>query len=175
VPGGERGELLARLISDTEEAQDLVVQAAVPVLAVAAAWCAAVVAAAVVLPMAGWVILAAGVLGTAGLTVAVILTGRKAAALPAARGAVGSWVHGALASGEELAALGAGEWALAQLAERERALGARTRAVAAAVGLGRGACVLVGGAGLAGVAWAAERAGRIGTPGSSLARRKASS
>jgi ATP-binding cassette subfamily C protein CydCD len=43
-------------------------------------------------------------------------------------------------------------------------LGARTRAVAAAVGLGRGACVLAGGAGLAGVAWAgaaAVRAGRI--------------
>ena len=103
------------------------------------------------------------VLATAGVTVTAILVGRKAAALPAARAAVGSWVLGSLTSAEELAALGAGEWALAQLAERERALGARTGA-AAAVGLGRGACVLAGGAGLAGVAWAgaaAVRAGRI--------------
>jgi ATP-binding cassette, subfamily C, bacterial CydCD len=70
-----------------------------------------------------------------------------------------------LAAREELAALGAADWALAQLAARERALGARTRAVAAAVGLGRAACALAGGAGLAGVAWtgaAAVRSGRIG-------------
>ena len=165
LPGGDRGDLLARLIGDTEEAQDLVVRAAVPVLAAAAAWCAAAVTAAFLLPAAGWAILAAGVLATAGVTVTVILAYRKAAALPAARAAVGSWVLGSLASAEELAALGAGEWALAQLAERERVLGARTRAVAAAVGLGRGACVFAGGAGLAGVAWAgaaAVRAGRIG-------------
>ena len=165
LPGGDRGDLLARLIGDTEEAQDLVVRAAVPVLAAAAAWVAAVVTAAVLLPTAGWAILAAGVLATAGVTVTAILVGRKAAALPAARAAVGSWVLGTLTSAEELAALGAGEWALAQLAERERALGARTRAVAAAAGLGRGACVLAGGTGVAGVAWAgaaAVRAGRIG-------------
>ncbi len=164
LPGGDRGDLLARLIGDTEEAQDLVVRAAVPVLAASAAWCAAVVTAAFLLPAAGWAILAAGVLATAGVTVTVILADRKAAALPAARAAVGSWVLGSLTSAEELAALGAGEWALAELAERERVLGARTRAVAAAVGLGRGACVLAGGAGLAGVTWAgaaAVRAGRI--------------
>ena len=40
LPGGDRGDLLARLIGDTEEAQDLVVRAAVPVLAAAGAWCA---------------------------------------------------------------------------------------------------------------------------------------
>jgi len=165
LPGGDRGDLLARLTGDTEEAQDLVVRAAVPVLAAVAAWVAAVVTAAALLPAAGWAILAAGVLAAAGVTVTVILVGRQAAALPAARAAVGSWVLGTLTSAEELAALGAGEWALAQLAERERALGARTRAVAAAAGLGRGACVLAGGAGVAGVTWAgaaALRAGRIG-------------
>jgi ABC-type transport system involved in cytochrome bd biosynthesis fused ATPase/permease subunit len=53
LPGGDRGDLLARLIGDTEEAQDLVVRAAVPVLAAAAAWCAAVVTAAFLLPAAG--------------------------------------------------------------------------------------------------------------------------
>ena len=68
LPGGDRGDLLARLIGDTEEAQDLVVRAAVPVLAAAAAWCA-VVTAAFLLPAAGWAILAAGVLATAGVTV----------------------------------------------------------------------------------------------------------
>ena len=164
LPGGDRGDLLARLIGDTEEAQDLVVRAAVPVLAAAGAWCAAVVTAALLLPAAAWAILAAGVLATAGVTVTTILAGRQAAALPAARAAVGSWVLETLTSAEELAALGAGKWALAQLAEREQALGARTRAVAASVGLGRGVCVLAGGAGLAGVAWAgaaALRAGRI--------------
>ena len=38
LPGGDRGDLLTRLIRDTEEAQDLVVRAAVPVLGAAAAW-----------------------------------------------------------------------------------------------------------------------------------------
>jgi ATP-binding cassette subfamily C protein CydCD len=70
-----------------------------------------------------------------------------------------------LTSGEELLALGADGWALAQLAERERAFGARTRAAAAAAGLARAAAMLAGGAGLAGVVWTgavALRAGRIG-------------
>ena len=165
LPGGDRGDLLTRLIRDTEEAQDLVVRAAVPVLAAAAAWAAAVVTAVALLPPAGWAILAAGILAAAGIAVAVILADRTAAELPAARGAVASWVLGTLTAREELAALGAGEWALDQLAERERVLGARTRAAAAAAGLGRAACALAGGAGLAGVAWAgaaALRAARIG-------------
>ncbi len=164
LPGGDRGDLLTRLIRDTEEAQDLVVRAAVPVLAAAAAWAAAVVTAVVLLPPAGWAILAAGILAAAGIAVAVILADRTAAELPAARSAVASWVLGTLTAREELAALGAGEWALDQLAERERVLGARTRAAAAAAGLGRAACALAGGAGLAGVVWtgaAALRAGRI--------------
>ena len=165
LPGGDRGDLLTRLIRDTEEAQDLVVRAAVPVLAATAAWAAAVVTAVALLPPAGWAILAAGILAAAGIAVAVIFADRTAAELPAARGAVASWVLGTLTAREELVALGAGEWALDQLAERERVLGARTRAAAAAAGLGRAACALAGGAGLAGVAWtgaAALRAARIG-------------
>ncbi len=164
LPGGDRGDLLTRLISDTDEAQDLVVRAAVPVVAAAAAWCAAVTAAAILLPAAGLALLAAGVPGVAGMTVAVVLANRNSAALPTARGAVGSWVLGALGSREEIAAAGAADWVLAQLAERDRALGTRTRAVAAAVGLGRASIALAGGAGLAGVAWtgaAAQRSGRI--------------
>jgi ABC-type transport system involved in cytochrome bd biosynthesis fused ATPase/permease subunit len=77
---------------------------------------------------------------------------------------VGSWILGVLGSSEELAAPGAADWVLAQLAERERALGIRTRAVAAAAGLGQASIALAGGAGLAGVAWtgaAAQRSGRI--------------
>jgi ABC-type transport system involved in cytochrome bd biosynthesis fused ATPase/permease subunit len=165
LPGGDRGDLLARLISDTEETQDLVVRAAVPVVAAALAWLAASAAAAILLPAAGGVLLAAGLLGAGGVAAAALLTGRRAAALPAERGAVGAWVLQALTSAEELVALGAADWALAQLAERERALGARTAAVAAATGLGRAAAALAGGAGLGGVAWAAAtslRAGRIG-------------
>jgi ATP-binding cassette, subfamily C, bacterial CydCD len=164
LPGGDRGDLLAGLVRDTEEAQDLVVRTVVPVLAAALTWAAAVVTAATLLPAAGAVILAAGVLAAVGTAVSVLLAGRSAA-LPAARGRLGSWVHGAPAAREELAALGAADWALAQLAARERALGARTRAAAAAVGFGRAACALAGGAGLAGVAWAgaaAVRSGRIG-------------
>jgi ATP-binding cassette subfamily C protein CydCD len=164
LPGGDRGDLLARLISDTEEAQDLVVRAVTPVLVTAVAWCAAVAAAAVLLPAAGLTIVVAGLFVMAGSAASVILVGRKAAALPAARGAVGAWVLGTLASAEELVAIGADEWALAQLAERERGLAARTRRVAAATGLGRAASMLAGGGGLAGVAWtgaAAMRTGRI--------------
>jgi ATP-binding cassette, subfamily C, bacterial CydCD len=165
LPGGDRGDLLTRLIRDAEDAQDLVVRAAVPILAAPAAWAAATLTAAVLLPSAGRALLAAGLLATAGLTVAVILASHQVAALPAARGAVGSWVLGALTAGEELAALGAAEWTVAQLTERERVLGTRTRAVATATGLSRAACVLAGGAGLAAVAWtgaAAQQAGRIG-------------
>src|SRR6202041_2057077 len=130
----------------------------------AAAWCAAVTATAILLSAAGLALLAAGVAGAAGITVAVVLADRNSAALPAARGAVGSWILGVLGSSEELAAVGAADWVLAQLAERERALGTHTRAVAAATGLGRVSVALAGGAGLAGVAWtgaAAERSGRI--------------
>lgn len=164
LPGGSRGDLLARLISDTEQVQDLVVRAAVPVLPAAAAWCAAVAAAVILVPAAGLALLVCGVLGAAGITGAALLANRKAAAVPAARGALGSWVLGVLACGDELAALGAEEWALAQLAERERALGASTRAVAAATGLGRASAALAGGGALASVAWtgaAVQRSGRI--------------
>ena len=166
LPGGDRGDLLTRLIRDTDEAQDLVVRAAVPVLAAVAAWAAAVVTAIALLPPAGWAILAAGILAAAFIAVAVILAYRTAAELPAARGAVASWSLGTVTAREELAALGATEWALDQLAQRERVLGARTRAAATTTGLGRAACALAGGAGLAGVAWtgaAALRAGRIGS------------
>jgi thiol reductant ABC exporter CydC subunit len=165
LPGGDRGDLLARLVSDTEEAQDLVVRAVVPVLVGAVAWGAAVATAGLLLGTAGWVLLTAGVLGTAGVAAAVAGGRRPAAALPAARGAVSTWVLGTLASSEELAALGADDWALAELDRRERALGARQRAAAAAAGLGRAAAALAGGGGLAGVTWAgsaALRAGRIG-------------
>jgi ATP-binding cassette, subfamily C, bacterial CydCD len=168
LPGGDRGDLLARLISDTEEVQDLVVRAAVPVLAIAVAWLAAVATAAILLPAAGWAILAAGITGAAGVTLAAILVGRNASALPAARAAVGSWVHGVLTSGEELAALRAEEWAVARLGEREQALGAHTRAVAAAAGLGQASCLCAGGAGLAAVTWTgatAQHAGRISPVG----------
>jgi ATP-binding cassette, subfamily C, bacterial CydCD len=164
LPGANQGDLLARLISDTEEAQDLVVRAAAPLLAAVAAWAVAAITAAALLPAAGEVVLAAGVLALAGIAAAVAMVSRRALALPAARGAVTTWIHQLLASGEELVALGADGWALAELDRRERELGARTRAVAAAAGLGRAVATLAGGAGVAGVAWVgagALTAGRI--------------
>jgi ATP-binding cassette, subfamily C, bacterial CydCD len=165
LPGGDRGDLLTKLISDTGEAQDLAVRSAVPAVTTALTWLAAVLTATALLPAAGYILLTAGVLGTCGVAAAAALAGRRAAALPAARGEIGTWVLQSLASAEELTALGAEQWAVARLAERERELGARTRAVAAATGLGRAAVALSGGGGLAGVAWAggmAVLAGRIG-------------
>jgi ATP-binding cassette, subfamily C, bacterial CydCD len=165
LPGGDRGDLLTKLISDTGEAQDLVVRAAVPAVTTTLAWLAAVLTATALLPVAGRVLLAAGVLGACGVAVSAALAARRTAALPAARGEVGAWLLQSLASAEELTAFGAEQWAVARLAERERELGARTRAVAAATGLGRAAVALAGGAGLAGVAWAGGMAvlvGRIG-------------
>jgi ABC-type transport system involved in cytochrome bd biosynthesis fused ATPase/permease subunit len=50
LPGGDRGDLLTRLIRDTEEAEDLVIRTAVPVLAAAAVWAAAAVTAVALLP-----------------------------------------------------------------------------------------------------------------------------
>src|ERR1700728_3380641 len=110
-PGGARGDLLARLVADTEEAQDLVVRAAVPVLVGAVAWGAAVVTAGLLLGTGGSVLLTAGGLGAAGAAAAVAAGRRPAAALPAARGAVSTWVLGTLASSEELTDLGADDWA----------------------------------------------------------------
>jgi ATP-binding cassette subfamily C protein CydCD len=165
LPAGNQGDLLARLISDTEEAQDLVVRAAGPLLAALVAWVVGAITAAALLPTAGGVVLAAGVLALTGTAAAVAVVSRRAAALPAARGAVTTWIHQLLASGEELVALGADGWALAELDRRERELGARTQAVAAAAGLGRAVATLAGGTGVAGVAWVGERAlaaGRIG-------------
>jgi thiol reductant ABC exporter CydC subunit len=165
LPGGDRGDLLARLMSDTEDAQDLMVRAAVPAAAIALAWLAAAATAAALLPVAGAAILAAGLAGAAGAAAATAAAGRRAAALPAARGAVGTWALEALTSAEELVALGAADWALARLTERERVLGQRTGAVAAVTGLARAASAAASGAGLAGVAWAgaaAVTAGRIG-------------
>jgi ATP-binding cassette, subfamily C, bacterial CydCD len=167
LPGGSRGDLLARLISDTGEVQDLAVRAAVPFAVTAATWAAAAAAAAALLPAAGAALLAAGLLGASGVAAATVLAGRTSAGLPAARGAVGGWALQALTSAEELVALGAGDWAVARLAACERELGARTRAVAAAAGLGRAMATFAGGAALAGVVWAggtALRAGRIGAP-----------
>ena len=120
LPGGDRGDLLARLIGDTEEAQDLVVRAAVPVLAAAGAWCAAVVTAALLLPAAAWAILAAGVLATAGVTVTTILAGRRRRHFrphgpPSARGSSGpspvprNWPPSAPGSGPSLSWLSASE------------------------------------------------------------------
>jgi ATP-binding cassette subfamily C protein CydCD len=165
LPGGERGDLLDRLICDTEEAQDLVVRVAVPLVTTALAWLAAVLTSTALLPAAGGVLVVSGVLGACGVAAAAALAGHRAAALPAARGEVGAWVLQSLASAEELTVLGAEQWAAGQLAEREGQLAARTRAVAAATGLGRAATALAGGGGLAGVAWTggmAVRAGHIG-------------
>ena len=165
LPGGDRGDLLARLISDTEEAQDLVVRAAVPVLAAAVAWCAAVVTAAFLLPAAGgrsWRPGCSGPRASRSRLSSLAGQGGGAASRAGRRRHVGprrrspaprNWPRSAPRSGP-----------LAQLAERERALGARTRAVAAANGLGRAAAALAGGAGLAGVAWAGG--GRCGPGGS---------
>ncbi len=94
LPGRDRGDLLGRLISDTEEAQDLVVRAAIPVLAALAAWSTAVITAAVLLPAAGLAILSAGVLGAVASMAAVILAGRRQPrcpppAGPSARGSSG--------------------------------------------------------------------------------------
>jgi ATP-binding cassette subfamily C protein CydCD len=167
LPGGSKGDLLARLISDTDEVQDLVVRAAVPIVVTAVTWAAATATAAVLLPRAGVALLAAGLLGAAGVAAAAALGRRRSAPLPAARGAVAEWVLQALTSAEELAALGADEWAASQVADCERELGTRTRAVAAAAGLGRAVATFAGGAALAGVVWAgaaALRAGQIGAP-----------
>ncbi|HEY1914156.1 MAG TPA: thiol reductant ABC exporter subunit CydC [Streptosporangiaceae bacterium] len=168
LPGGDRGDLLTRLICDTDEVQDLVVRVAVPIVSATLAWVSAMLVATALLPRAAAILLAAGLLGAGGVAAGALLSGRRAAALPAARGAVGAWMLQVLTSAEELAVLGATEWAVAELDRRERALGAATRSVAMGTGLGRAAATLAGGTGLAGVAWAggvAWRAGRIGPTG----------
>ena len=166
LPGGDRGDLLARLVRDTEEAQDLVVRTAVPVLAAALTWVAAVVTAAALLPAAGAV--HPGRRGTRGgrrRRFPCCWPGGRRRRCPrpggtSARGCTGRWPPG---RNWRRSAPRTGRWP-----SSPRGSGCSARAPgrsAAAVGLGRAACALAGGAGLAGVAWAgaaAVRAGRIG-------------
>ena len=164
LPGGDRGDLLGPADRETPGGSGFRRPGRRAGRAAPRRPACLVVTAAFLLPAAGWAILAAGVLATAGVTVTVILADRKAAALPAARAA-------ALAAGPRVPHQRPGTgrprsrgMGPCRAAERERVLGARTRAVAATVALGRGAWGLAGGAGLAWVAWvgaAAVRAWRI--------------
>lgn len=168
LPEGQQGDLLAALISDTGEVQDLVVRVAVPVGVAAFAWLGTALAAAALVPAAGLAIAIAGFLGQIAVTLTSLSAGRRAAGLPAARGAISAWAAQSLANAEDLLALGAGDWVVARLAEHERALAARTRATAAVAGASRVAAALTAGAGLAAVTWlgsAALRAGHLSPEG----------
>lgn len=153
VPGTRiaRGDLLSRFVADVDRLQDLYLRALSPPIVAFVTSAAAVIAAGVILPVAGLVVAAALVLGGIGLP---LLTGRlartagrrQAAAQATLAGEVVELAEGA----SELVAFGCGPERIRRLADADAQLAglARRDAVAGAVASGLGA-VLSGGAAVA--------------------------
>lgn len=162
-PAGARtGDLLAGVLSDTDEVQDLLVRAAVPLAAVLSALAAAAGAAAFLCPPAGLVVLSGGVAGLVATALSAILAARVRTSVQRARAAVSATVLETLESAEELAALGTAPWALQLLDEAESSLGRATAALARATGAGRFALGAIGSLTVLGTTLVAARAALAG-------------
>ncbi|MGE5136875.1 MAG: thiol reductant ABC exporter subunit CydC [Gemmatimonadota bacterium] len=133
------GDLLARLVSDVDDTQDLFIRGVAPPLAAAVAGAGAVTACLLVLaPAAG--VLAAGLLA-AGAAVPWLAAARARAAArhtAAARGALAASLTGLIEGAADLHACGGEEPALAAVAAADSALTRLARRAAAADALGAG-------------------------------------
>jgi len=144
-PGeARRGELLAELVSDTDEIRDLLVRAAIPLAALESAQLAAAGVAAALLPAAGLAILLGGLGALVATGLSMLLASRARTRLQEARAAVSATVLDALGSAEELAALGATPWTFELLDEAESELGRASGRLARATGAARFAVGAIG-------------------------------
>jgi len=146
------GDLLARLISDVDAAQDLFVRGLAPPLTAALVGTAATLAAAAVLAPAG-LVLCAGLL-LAGLAVPLLAaaTARRSALRSAeARGRLGAVLTDMLTGAADLHVFGATRTALAGASQLDAELTRLARRSATAAGLGAGLTSAAAGAALWGV------------------------
>ncbi|MFJ9584791.1 amino acid ABC transporter ATP-binding/permease protein [Streptomyces acidicola] len=151
-PAGRGGDLLTRMVSDTEAVQDLLVRCLLPTVAALATVGAAVTVGLLLLPVAA-LVLAVGLLSAGVLlpTVTAVTAHRRAARIAAARAELSArsadLVHGAV----DLAAHDAGAWARAATAEADTRLAALERRQAHALAATTAAGVLLQGLTVAGV------------------------
>ncbi len=146
------GDLLARLISDVDSAQDLFIRGIAPPLTAALAGAGAVAACLLILvPAAG--LLAAGLLvGAIAVPLAAAAADRRSRRrTAAARGELAGAVANLLAGSADLHAFGAEEAGLARIATADAELTALGRQTSAASGLGTGLASLTAGLALWGV------------------------
>jgi ATP-binding cassette, subfamily C, bacterial CydC len=133
------GDLLARLVSDVDAAQDLFLRAVAPPLTALLAGGGAVLACALLLSPAA-AVLAAG-LFAAGVAVPLLAASRARAAArhaAAARGELSADLTGLIAGAADLHAFGAQDTALAAFTDRDHALTRLARRSASGEGLGAG-------------------------------------
>ncbi len=137
LAGLRSGDLLARLVSDVDAIQDVLVRALLPLAVAVLTAATAVVLLAAILPAAGLVLLAglvvAGVVGP----LATLAAARRAELrLAPARGALGGSVVELLHGCADLSAYRAADRWLATIADRDRTLTRIARRTAAGAGLG---------------------------------------
>ncbi|HSZ38926.1 MAG TPA: thiol reductant ABC exporter subunit CydC [Trebonia sp.] len=143
APAGLRafrsGDLLARLVSDVDAAQDLFLRGVAPPLTALLAGSGAVLACALLLGPAA-AVLAAGLLAAGVAAPSLAASRARAAARRAApaRGELSAGLTGLIAGAADLHAFGAQEIALAAFAARDRALTRLARGSASGEGLGAG-------------------------------------
>lgn len=160
------GELVARLVGDTDSVQDLVVRGMLPVVAAAVAGSGAVLLA-TALHLPGGALLAGGLLlaGVAVPALAAALSRRPAERAGVARDRLATALVDLLDGGPELLAHGATGHAVDAVARADAELTRTARRDAALLGLGAGSGALVAGLTLAGtllLGVAAVDAGALG-------------
>ncbi|MFF0725079.1 thiol reductant ABC exporter subunit CydD [Streptomyces sp. NPDC004134] len=154
-----RGDLLTRLVADTDTLQDRYLRWLLPVSAAALVGAGSVGMAAVLLPEAG-AVLAAGLLaGGVGVPLLAVATARRTEArLAPARAALATEVVDVLTGTAELAVAGALPRRLAALRDADRRLTRIAARSAAALALGAGLSALICGLTVAGAAAAGAQA-----------------
>jgi ATP-binding cassette, subfamily C, bacterial CydC len=144
APAGLRtlapGDLLARLVSDVDAAQDLFLRGVAPPAAAVLAGAGAVIACLLILPAAG-AALAAGLLAAGALVpwLAAARARRAGRRLAPARGEFAAHFTDVLSGAADLHAFGAAEPAAARAADAGAELGRMERRAASGMGLGTGA------------------------------------
>lgn len=146
------GDLLARLISDVDAAQDLFIRGIGPPLVAALVGGGTVVTCVIILAPAGVVLALGLVAGAAAVPVLAVAVARRAGRMTAAaRGELGAAMTSLLAGAAELQAFGAQDGAIAEVTGSDVRLTALARRSATAAGLGGGLMTAVSGLTLWGV------------------------